>query len=115
MFLSDPSTRPDNLINISKHLNGHSEINNKSTIDDFITFFQSKIDVINEDIKKFESNLTLFQIYKDVDFPMLKILSEMEHEGISVSREKMTKLSKSLSLKLLSVHSNQEERERIYP
>ena len=100
LFLSDPSTRPDNLINISKHLNGHSEINNKSTIDDFITFFQSKIDVINEDIKKFESNLTLFQIYKDVDFPMLKILSEMEHEGISVSREKMTKLSKSLSLRL---------------
>ena len=100
LFLSDPSIRPDNLINISKHLNGQGEINNKSTIDDFITFFQSKIKNINEDIKKFESNSTLFQIYKDVDFPMLKILAEMEYEGISVSKDKMKKLSKSLSLKL---------------
>ena len=100
LFLSDPSIRPDNLINISKHLNGQGEINNKSTIDDFITFFQSKIKNVNEDIKKFESNSTLFQIYKDVDFPMLKILAEMEYEGISVSKDKMKKLSKSLSLKL---------------
>ena len=100
LFLSDPSIRPDNLINISKHLNGQGEINNKSTIDDFITFFQSKIKNVNEDIKKFQSNSTLFQIYKDVDFPMLKILAEMEYEGISVSKDKMKKLSKSLSLKL---------------
>ena len=100
LFLSDPSIRPDNLINISKHLNGQSEINNKSTIDDFITFFQSKIKNVNEDIKKFESNSTLFQIYKDVDFPMLEILAEMEYEGISVSKDKMKKLSKSLSVKL---------------
>ena len=100
LFLSDPSIRPDNLINISKHLNGQSEINNKSTIDNFITFFQSKIKNVNEDIKKFQSNSTLFQIYKDVDFPMLKILAEMEYEGISVSKDKMKKLSKSLSLKL---------------
>ena len=100
LFLSDPSIRPDNLINISKHLNGQSEINNKSTIEDFIMFFQSKIKNVNEDIKKFESNSTLIQIYRDVDFPMLKILAEMEYEGISVSKDKMKKLSKSLSLKL---------------
>lgn len=100
LFLSDPSIRPDNLLNISKHLNGQSEINNKSLVEDYIKFFQSKLENINEDIKKFESNSTLFQIYKDVDFPMLQILSEMEKEGISVSQEKMKKLSKSLSLKL---------------
>ena len=100
LFLSDPSIRPDNLLNISKHLNGQSEINNKSTIDDFITFFQSKIENVNKDIKKFESNSIIFQIYKDVDFTMLKILSEMENEGISVSKEKMKKLSKSLSVKI---------------
>ena len=100
LFLSDPSIRPDNLLNISKHLNGQSEINNKSLVEDYIKFFQSKLENINDDIKKFESNSTLFQIYKDVDFPMLQILSEMEKEGISVSQEKMKKLSKSLSLKL---------------
>ena len=100
IFLTDPSIRPDNLLNISKYLNGQSEINNKSTVDDYITFFQSKIDEINNDITKFQSNSTLYQIYKDVDFPMLKILSEMENEGISVSQEKMKKLSKSLSVKL---------------
>ena len=100
LFLIDPSIRPDNLLNISKHLNGQSEINNKSLVEDYIKFFQSKLENINDDIKKFESNSTLFQIYKDVDFPMLQILSEMEKEGISVSQEKMKKLSKSLSLKL---------------
>ena len=100
LFLSDPSIRPDNLLIISKHLNGQSELNNKSLVEDYINFFQSKLENINEDIKKFESNSTLFQIYKDVDFPMLQILSEMEKEGISVSQEKMKKLSKSLSLKL---------------
>ena len=100
LFLNDPSIRPDNLLNISKHLNGQGEIHNKSTADDYITFFKSKINNIKKDIEKFESNSALYRIYNEVDFPMLKILSDMEIQGISVSQEKMKKLSKNLSVKL---------------
>ena len=100
LFLNDPSIRPDNLLNISKHLNGQGEIHNKSTADDYITFFKSKISNIKKDIEKFESNSALYRIYNEVDFPMLKILSDMEIQGISVSQEKMKKLSKNLSVKL---------------
>ena len=100
LFLNDPSIKPDNLLNISKHLNGQGEIHNKSTAEDYITFFKSKISNIKKDIEKFESNSALYRIYTDVDFPMLKILSDMESQGISVSQEKMKKLSKNLSVKL---------------
>ena len=100
LFLNDPSIRPDNLLNISKHLNGQGEIHNKSTADDYITFFKSNISNIKKDIEKFESNSALYRIYNEVDFPMLKILSDMESQGISVSQEKMKKLSKNLSVKL---------------
>ena len=100
LFLNDPSIKPDNLLNISKHLNGQGEIHNKSTAEEYITFFKSKISNIKKDIEKFESNSALYRIYTDVDFPMLKILSDMESQGISVSQEKMKKLSKNLSVKL---------------
>ena len=100
LFLNDPSIKPDNLLNISKHLNGQGEIHNKSTAEDYVTFFKSKISNIKKDIEKFESNSALYRIYTDVDFPMLKILSDMESQGISVSQEKMKKLSKNLSVKL---------------
>ena len=36
---------------------------------------------------------------------MLKILSEMENEGITVSKRKMKKLSKSLSTKLTNLQN----------
>ncbi len=105
LFLVDPSIRPDNLFNIVKHLDPQSEINKKSSIDEYINFFQSKLDYIDKSIKKFELDTSLYQLYKDVDFPMLMILSEMENEGISVSKEKMKKLSKSLSSKLTSLQN----------
>ena len=105
LFLLDPSIRPDNLLNIVKYLDPQSELNKKSTVDEFIDFFQSKFSSINKSIKEFEHEATLHQLYKDVDFPMLKILSEMENEGITVSKEKMKKLSKSLSTKLTNLQN----------
>ena len=105
LFLLDPSIRPDNLVNIVKHLNPQSDINKKSSVDEYIEFFKSKLNSINNLIKEFEQDTTLHQLYKDVDFPMLKILSEMENEGISVSKEKMKILSKSLSSKLTNLQN----------
>jgi len=105
LFLLDPSIRPDNLLNIVKHLDPQSELNKKATVEEFIKFFQSNFNYINKSIKEFELEATLHQLYKDVDFPMLKILSEMENEGITVSKEKMKKLSKSLSTKLTNLQN----------
>ena len=105
LFLLDPSIRPDNLLNIVKYLDPQSELNKKSTVDEYINFFQSKFNSINKSIKEFELEASLHQLYKDVDFPMLKILSEMENEGITVSKEKMKKLSKSLSTKLTNLQN----------
>ena len=105
LFLSDPSIRPDNLLSIVKYLDPQSELNKKSTVDEYIKFFQSKFSSVNKSIKEFELEATLHQLYKDVDFPMLKILSEMENEGITVSKEKMKKLSKSLSTKLTNLQN----------
>tara|TARA_Y100001970_G_scaffold287230_1_gene411391 strand:- start:4248 stop:6746 length:2499 start_codon:yes stop_codon:yes gene_type:complete len=100
LFLKDPSIRPDNLINIAKYLDPQSMFNKKSSLEDFIKFFELNIDLIKSEIKEFQLNTSLYQLYKDVDFPMLEILCEMEKIGISVSKEKMIKLSKSLSSKL---------------
>ena len=105
LFLLDPSIRPDNLLSIVKYLDPQSELNKKSTVDEYIKFFQSKFSSVNKSIKEFELEATLHQLYKDVDFPMLKILSEMENEGITVSKEKMKKLSKSLSTKLTNLQN----------
>ena len=105
LFLLDPSIRPDNLLNIVKHLDPQSELNKKATVEEYIKFFQSNYNSINKSIKEFKLEATLHQLYKDVDFPMLKILSEMENEGITVSKEKMKKLSKSLSTKLSNLQN----------
>ena len=105
LFLLDPSIRPDNLINIVKYLDPQSEINKKSSVDEYIIFFQSKFNNIKKASKEFELDTALYQLYKDVDFPMLMILSEMENEGISVSKEKMKKLSKNLSSKLTKLQT----------
>ena len=105
LFLLDPSIRPDNLINIAKYMDPQSDINKKSNVDEFIIFFQSKLNSIIKEIKEFELDTALYQLYRDVDFPMLMILSGMENEGISVSKEKMKKLSKSLNTKLLNIES----------
>jgi len=82
-----------------------SDINKKSNVDEFIIFFQSKFNSIIKAIKEFELDTALYQLYRDVDFPMLMILSEMENEGISVSKEKMKKLSKNLSSKLTKLQT----------
>jgi len=74
-------------------------------VEEYIKFFQSNYNSINKSIKEFKLEATLHQLYKDVDFPMLKILSEMENEGITVSKEKMKKLSKSLSTKLSNLQN----------
>ena len=100
LFLEDPSIKPDNILNIIRYLDNMTSIDKKSSVDEIIMFFQSNLKSINKKIEKFNKNIKLFQIYKDIDYPMLEILSGMEIEGITVSKHKMSKLSKKLAKQL---------------
>ena len=105
LFLEDPSIKPDSILNIIKYLDSIAIINKKSTIDEVIMFFQSNYESICKKVEKFNKNSKLLQIYKDIDYPMLEILSEMEIEGITVSKSKMSKLSKKLAKQLVDLKS----------
>ncbi|MDA9607078.1 DNA polymerase [Candidatus Actinomarina] len=105
LFLEDPSIKPDSILNIIKYLDSIAIINKKSTIDEVIMFFQSNYESICKKVEKFNKNSKLLQIYKDIDYPMLEILSEMEIEGITVSKSKMSKLSKKLAKQLFDLKS----------
>ena len=100
LFLKDPSIKPDNLISIIHFIDKYSEINKKSSLDEYLLFFKNNFDTIKKQFKEFQKDKKLFQIYQDVDFPMLDILSLMEKDGISVSLPKMKTLSKQLSKEL---------------
>jgi DNA polymerase-1 len=104
-FLEDPSIKPDNILNTIKYLDNMTTIDKKSSVDEIILFFQSNFKFINKKIEEFNKNTKLLQIYKDIDYPMLEILSEMEIEGITVSKSKMTKLSKKLAKQLVDLKS----------
>ena len=100
LFLKDPSIKPDNLLSIIHFIDKYSEINKKSSLDEYLLFFKNNFDTIKKQFKEFQKDKKLFQIYQDVDFPMLDILSLMEKDGISVSLPKMKTLSKQLSKEL---------------
>ena len=104
-FLEDPSIKPDNILNTIKYLDNMTLIDKKSSVDEIILFFQSNFESIKKKIEKFNKNSKLLQIYKDIDYPMLEILSEMEIEGITVSKSKMSKLSKKLAKQLIDLKS----------
>ena len=103
LFLNDPSIKPDNLLSIVSYIDKYSEINKKSNLSEYLLFFQNNFDNIKKQFRDFKKDRKLFQIYKDIDFPMLDILSLMEKHGISVSLPKMKKLSKQLSKELESL------------
>ena len=105
LFLIDPSIKPDNLLSIVSYIDKYSEINKKSNLSEYLLFFQNNFDNIKKQFRDFKKDRKLFQIYNDIDFPMLDILSLMEKHGISVSLPKMKKLSKQLSKELESLSS----------
>jgi DNA polymerase-1 len=105
VFLEDPSIKPDNILNTIKYLDNMTTIDKKSSVDEIILFFHSNFKFINKKIEEFNKNAKLLQIYKDIDFPMLEILSGMEIEGITVSKSKMSKLSKKLAKQLVDLKS----------
>ena len=100
LFLKDPSIKPDNLLNIAKHIDRSSGLSKKSDIIDFLKFFQQKTSIINNEISEFKKDKKLILLYKDLDFPMLKILSSMNKKGVKVSLKKIDKLSDEINVDL---------------
>ena len=100
LFLKDPSIKPDNLLNIAKHIDRSSGLSKKSDIIDFLKFFQQKTSFINNEISEFKKDKKLILLYKDLDFPMLKILSSMNKKGVKVSLKKIDKLSDEINVDL---------------
>ena len=100
LFLKDPSIKPDNLLNISKHIDRSSGLTKKSKIIDYLTFFQNKILVIKNEITEFKKDKDLSLLYKDLDFPMLQILSSMNKKGVKISLKKIENLSDEINREL---------------
>ena len=65
LFLKDPSIKPDNLLNIAKHIDRSSGLSKKSDIIDFLKFFQQKTSIINNEISEFKKDKKLILLYKD--------------------------------------------------
>ncbi len=100
LFLKDPSIKPDNLLNIAKHIDRSSGLSKKSDVIDFLKFFQKKTSIINNEISEFRKDKKLSLLYKDLDFPMLQILSSMNKKGVKVSLKKIDKLSDEINIDL---------------
>ena len=100
LFLKDPSIRPDNLLNISKHLERTAQITNKSNVIDFLKFFQKHFLFICNDVEAFKNDNKLLRIYKDLDFPLLEILDSMNKKGVKISKSKIDTLSKEINKEL---------------
>ena len=109
VFIQDPSTRPDNLQNIAKYLDKFTEINKKSTIEEYIRFFIENFKNISQNISEFHKNKIFNYVYSKIDFPLLKILSSMEKIGVHVNLSKMKKLSKELTLDLTELKKKSTE------
>ena len=97
LFLHDPNKRPDNLLNVCKHIEQANLLNKKSTIDDFIKFFNLNYNHIITDLKNFKSDKSLIKLYEELDFPIVSVLNSMQIKGVKVSNKKIETLSKVIN------------------
>jgi len=100
LFLIDPSNKPDTLLNVCNSINRDNNLDKKSSEISYLSFFHENFDQIINLLSKFNKDKKSLSLYKEIDFPMLIVLSNMEKQGINVSLKKMKDLSKSLALEL---------------
>ena len=97
IFLHDPNKRPDNLLNICKHIEQANLLNKKSSLQQFVKFFISNYDFIQLEIKDFKSDKSLLKLYEELDLPIVSVLNSMQKKGVKVSNKKIEKLSKFIN------------------
>ena len=106
LFLNDPSTRPDNLINIIKVINPSEFVDKKTTDAELANIIQKNYKNFITQYEKISKDKTLMNIYKSIDFPVMHVLAKMENLGVNVSLSKMKKLSKQLAKDLSDIEKD---------
>ncbi len=100
LFLINPSNKPDSILNVCKSINILNNLDKKSDEISFLNFFHENFKNVIKILSNFNKDKISLNLYKEIDFPMLEILSSMEKNGINVSLKKMKELSNSLSVEL---------------
>ena len=93
LFLHDPNKRPDNLLNICKHIEQGNLLTKKSSLEDFIQFFNSNYNQIISELSVFKLDKALMKLYNELDFPIVSVLNSMNIKGVKVSNKKIDSLS----------------------
>lgn len=106
LFLKDPSIRPDNLLNVAKHIDRTADLTKKSLIIDYLKFFNKHYLYIKKDIDTFKESKKLYRIYGDLDLPLIEILDSMSKKGVKISKNRIEKLSKEINIELSLFNKN---------
>ena len=105
LFLHDPNKRPDNLLNICKHIEQANLLTKKSTLEDFIKFFRLNYKHIITELQTFQSDNVLAKLYKELDFPIVSVLNSMQLKGVKISNKKIESLSKYINKEIINYKS----------
>ena len=105
LFLHDPNKRPDNLLNICKHIEQANLLTKKSTLEDFIKFFRLNYKHIIAELQTFQSDNVLAKLYKELDFPIVSVLNSMQLKGVKISNKKIESLSKYINKEIINYKS----------
>ena len=105
LFLHDPNKRPDNLLNICKHIEQANLLTKKSTLEDFIKFLSLNYKQIITELQTFQSDSVLTKLYDELDFPIVSVLNSMQLKGVKISNKKIESLSKYINKEIINYKS----------
>jgi len=97
VFIHDPNKRPDNLLNICKHIEQANLLSKKSSIEEYLNFLSLNYKKIVSEIKLFESDKDLMKLYGELDYPIISVLNSMHVKGVKISKNKIEGLSKFIT------------------
>ena len=97
VFIHDPNKRPDNLLNICKHIEQANLLSKKSSIEEYLNFLSLNYKKIVSEIKLFESDKDLMKLYGELDYPIISVLNSMHVKGVKISQNKIEGLSKFIT------------------
>ena len=81
LFLINPSNKPDSILNVCKSINILNNLDKKSDEISFLNFFHENFKNVIKILSNFNKDKISLNLYKEIDFPMLEILSSMEKIG----------------------------------
>ena len=97
VFIHDPNKRPDNLLNLCKHVEQANLLTKKSSIEEYLNFLSLNYKKIVSEIKLFESDKDLMKLYAELDYPIISVLNSMHVKGVKISQNKIEGLSKFIT------------------